>query len=606
MREYYYDVVPLVRLPRTAGDVYTYSTTGSLSEGILVAIRFRNKRIRGVVIARKKTKPPYAVKPIIKAITKTPYVTKKELLFAKKLAAFYLTPLPDILKLFIPDRIPLKILETSLRRKQPVAAASKQETLYAQTTPEKDILLLIPQLKKILSNKGKVLFLVPTIPQLELLQRLFKKQFPTTPVVGMHSKLSAHELGKVLATVTDDGPAICVGLRQSVFLPYAKLACIVVYDSAHDAYKQWDLHPKYHVREVLAVRNELLPTQTHIFSYYPSYAVTLRLATKTIVEKTKPDWDAFSNTRFIHIKTDPAAFHPLDASLQQTYRNAPKHERWLFFLNRKGYSRFIVCGDCGWEARCPVCDLLLIKKAETELLCTRCNYSGPLPLACPECHNVTIKQFGVGTASLNEYIAALRDGCRPVRIEGSLGNTRQFQKAPVIIGTDTVFSMPTRADFDHVVVVNADAERSSSHWAQEELFIQKIWHLLHFKKPSGEFAIQSRQVDTITPLFAKRTATAHTKQILTMRKKLFYPPFGTLFLLTKKVKANEILEQPKELKAFLFKRKRIAYSAQRYTDNRGTWHRIIIRTPLPDTSFKKKLYAIVPRDWQIEINPRSL
>lgn len=603
MKTLYYAITPLVHLPRSADTTFTYQSDDTLPIGSLVKIPFRNKKVRGVVIADVKKKPSYPTKKVLSSITTYPYFFDYELALAQKISVYYLTPLAEVLKLFLPDRLSLKLLLSFKRSRERISKKTIAPDFFTQTTYANDLPLLISSFQKDIANKGTVLFLVPTLATLQPVIANLKERLPKVEILAFHSKLTSQEYENVFTKITSEKPLICVGLRQSLFLPFQSLKRIVMFDAAHDAYKQWDLHPKYHVRELLDIRNEILPTPTTICSFIHSYTDHAR-AKKQMLTIPEPSWDVFTKAHFIGRTREPFAYNPIDTRLQSTIQET--NENWLFFLNRKGYKRLIVCRDCGWEARCPQCDLILIQKSENLLVCSRCNYQDKLPLSCPKCHGTNLSGYGVGIDSLKTFIESFTLGKKAHILDTAPTTSAGLEKKQLLIATDTLLSIPAQPLFKNVVIINADAERSLPYWNAEEVFIQKVWKLANFTSEDGALHIQSNQPEACAELFAKNLYRTHIERILAMRKKLYYPPFGTIFLLTKKLKKDEKPINPPELTKLLKEKKRISYAAQRYVDKRGSWHRITIRYPLPDASFKKELYAIVPNDYYIEINPLNL
>jgi len=604
MKIYFVEITPLVHLPRTAVSTFTYFSDKKISRGALVLISFRNRRVRGIVRACRTKKPTYETKKIFSLISPNPFFTNKEIQLIENLAQYYICHVSEIFKLFIPTRLSIKSLKSiiSNSRKTTVKRNAPME-IYLQQTLKRDITRLKNNILSALTKKQQVLFLVPTLPQLLEAKRELEKCYPGADILTVHSKLSAKELGNILAKITSSQNCIIVSLRHGIFSPFLNLGLIIHYDGDHAAYTQWDLHPKYSTTTVLEIRNTLLPTHTIKLVAFPAHLDWYAINKKKIILRDEPGWAEIKNTVFIERKPDPANFHPLHDTIQRLYGRTGESKRWLFFLNRKGLSRFIVCKDCSWEARCPKCDLMLVQITSHQLRCSRCEYTGPLPITCPVCNGTYVKQFGVGIESLTRFVKDLPGGCSPLLLDSNQDNVSHYFTARSVIATDTIFSFPSRWDFDYIVMVNADSERSLPHWNAEDKFISKVWKLQTFKKREGTLYLQTAHPQDVGSLFVKRRAHDTIINTLKIKKRFFYPPFGEILLLTKKLKPNSPVDTPKKLQKFLMSAKKCTYSAKLITNKRGRWHTIIIRTHLPSTSFKKKLYDIVPSEWYIEINP---
>ena len=595
-KEYYYDILPLVHLPRAAGSFFTYSSETTLKIGSIVILSFHGRRIRGIVTKKRATKPKHPTKRITSIVTDEPYFSKSELNKIESLAILYITHPSEIAKLYIADRIPHKTLALSVRNSFPKNSkvTSKPELKFIENL-NKDIVIVSPIIKKTLKDKKQVLFLVPTIEHLSSvinhLQSIFKKE----TILTLHSSLSSKEHSNVFEKLSTITPLICVALRHGVFAPFLNKGLVIQYDADHNAFVQWDSHPKYRVSDILQLENNYKKVT---FKYFPSPE-----------DEEKPQssqWKKLEKLHFIDKQSAPASFHPLNETLQRAYQKTAGDKKWLFYINRKGIHRYIICNDCNWEVRCHVCDLILAQKTATLLRCARCETEEPMPLHCQSCKGSNLSQLGVGIEKLADYIGELSNKVKPIIIEKESESRDKFSVNKTLLITSALASMSPQSNFDYVVMVNADAEHSVAKWDAEERFINNVWRLLAHTKDSGKLYLQTTKGEDLSKLFSKTTLNARNKQTLTLRKKLVYPPIGEILLLSKKLKKAENIVELQDLKEFLKKSKRYKYSAQLYTDHRGRWQRIIIRSPLPTISLKSNLARLLPKDWQIEINPINL
>ena len=344
-----------------------------------------------------------------------------------------------------------------------------------------------------LAERKQVLVLVPEINLTPQLEARFAARFAGRHIVSLHSGLTpAQRLRSWLAAHLGLADLV-LGTRLAVFASMPRLGLIVV-DEEHDpSYKQQE-GARYSARDLAVWRGKREGALVLLGSATPSLETWQRANTGHYVRLSLPvriGGGALPTVLLVDMNQQPkgrgvntALSAPLVAALQA---RVARGEQSLVFLNRRGYSPVLHCGDCGWKSGCPHCSAWRVfHKLDRTLRCHHCGFTERVMRACPECGNLDIAPLGRGTERLEEQLAQLlvgRDG-QPARIaridadstrlkgslEAQLGAVHAGE-VDVLVGTQMVAK---GHDFRRVTLVAAvmpDASLFSSDFrAPERLF----------------------------------------------------------------------------------------------------------------------------------------
>jgi len=261
-----------------------------------------------------------------------------------------------------------------------------------------------------LSRGRQALLLVPEISLAGQLVAYFRARTPY-PLAVLHSGLSAGERYDEWRKVKKGLARLVIGVRSAIFAPLESLGIIIV-DEEHDpSYKQDD-KVRYHARDLALVRGKMegavvvLGSATpSLESYYNAREGKFRLLSlpKRIDGRPLPEIQVLDMRLEQGEGRERSLFSlPLRKALEET---VARGEQAFLFLNRRGFSTFALCRDCGFTYRCPNCNVSLIYHLPDRTF--RCHYCDHTLFAadrCPQCASSSLLLFGSGTQRLEEEI----------------------------------------------------------------------------------------------------------------------------------------------------------------------------------------------------------
>ena len=400
-------------------------------------------------------------------------------------------------------------------------------------------------------DAGKqVLMLVPEIALTAQLVKRFQAWFGEQIAVA-HSKLSQNERGDVWYRMRTRQAQVLIGVRSAVFAPFADLGLVIIDEEHETSYKQEE-RPNYHAREVALARCRntgaplILGSATpDITTYYKALAgeyTHLRLT-------QRPNGSQLPEVHLVDMRRElqEKNFSVLSRRLQQALvTTAAEGEQAIVLLNRRGYSTFVMCRDCGHTITCPHCAVALVyHSAHEDMRCHYCGNTAPVPTECPNCHSRRIKFFGTGTQKAEAELQQLPD-VRVLRMDQDSTMAkfahedilRQFASGAsnVLIGTQMVAKGHDIPNVTLVGVLSADSALNLPDYRASErafsLLTQAAGRAGRGARP-GQVIFQTYDVENeIIQLAAKQDYDGFAKIELEDRKEFFYPPFAQMLKLT--------------------------------------------------------------------------
>lgn len=413
---------------------------------------------------------------------------------------------------------------------------------------------------EVLESGNQVLFLVPEISLTTQLSDRLKKVFGQRLLV-YHSKFSDSERVDIWRRLlSTNEPLVVLGVRSSVFLPFARLGLIIV-DEEHEAsFKQYDPAPRYNARDSALVLAQMHGAKSLLGSATPSVetyykatggkyglvSLSERFEGATLPDVEIVDMSAMRKKKEVKgILSSPLRRRILDAMAD--------HKQAILFQNRRGFAPVVVCDQCGWSPKCQNCDVSLVYHKNISLLrCHYCGFSQMLPKLCPACGQNSVRIFGYGTERIAEEMHEEFDGYRVARMDlDSTRNKDAYQEiieefarheTDILVGTQMVSKGLDFGDVRVVGVLNADTLLNFPDFRSNERafnMLEQVAGRAGRRKEKGTVVIQTvnPEHEVLKYVKAHDYGSYYTAEIAD-RSRYAYPPFTKVINIYIKNKDN--------------------------------------------------------------------
>jgi primosomal protein N' (replication factor Y) len=388
-----------------------------------------------------------------------------------------------------------------------------------------------------LSRGRKAIVMVPEIALTPQVVTRFAARFGERVAV-MHSQLTPGQRHDEWLRIKRGEADVVVGPRSAVFAPVENLGLLIV-DEEHDASYKQDGDPRYDARDV-ALERAVREDATLL-----SGSATPRAEgwdrSRHIKLPQRVDGSPLPPVQLLDMNGERAALHPLTAAALAGA--AGRGEKSIVLLNRRGWSNFLTCNDCGHSWICPNCDVtLVLHMARGEMRCHHCGHRDPVPEHCPECQSAAISRHGTGTERLqSELRDAIGHKCEVFRLDadtaarhGVANVLGAFERASsgVLVGTQMVAKGHDFPDVTLGVVIDADSTLNFPDFRAEERTFALVAQLAGRSgrgSADGRVLVQTRAPENRALRFAARhDSEGFVEEELERRAAFGYPPFGHL------------------------------------------------------------------------------
>ena len=394
-------------------------------------------------------------------------------------------------------------------------------------------------------NKGKTsIVLVPEISLTPQMVLRFQKRFGDN-IAAIHSALSDGEKYDEWRRIVKGEAKIVIGARSAIFAPLNNIGMIIIDEEHSDSYKQDDSNPRYNAKDIALVRGKYHNCPVIMGSATPSLEVFARAKKgvfKLLELPNRINGKSLPNINIIDmnevISKTKGHFSPvlLDAISTRLLKN----EQVILLLNRRGYSSFVTCKNCGYTFKCPNCDITLTyHKSSRTLRCHYCGYGTKVYDTCPECHEKSINDLGVGTEKVEEELNKLFPESRILRMDfdttSRKGMHEKMIKAfknheyDILLGTQIVSK---GLDFDNVTlvgVINADTSLNIPDFRSSETtfsLLAQVAGRAGRSDKEGEVIIQTFNPEHYAIQYTKRhDYLGFYNREMSIRRELKYPPY---------------------------------------------------------------------------------
>ena len=431
---------------------YEYSNTdhGEITPGDWVVVPFGRSKLVGCVVELVSEKPklPEGVelKAVIEKISPEFSLPSELVQLCKFGSEYYQYPIgeaffsaqpPSPEKELGTRKIKLETMtakEIHLNDEQLAVAAAVEEKIASSINP---VFLLegvtgsgktevyIEIAKKRLAQGKSVLILVPEIALTAQLKNRFENSLGH-PVALWHSALAAGLRQVQWKKIKSGEIKVVIGARSALFAPMKELGLIVV-DEEHDqTYKQEERF-RYQARDLAVYRGHLQKIPVILGSATPSLESIQRVRDGRYVHlkiNRRFSGQLLPEIKLISLSEEALVIHEkvktpfAEKTIQIKQETLDRGEQVIVFLNRRGFSQFILCQDCGWIKECPQCSITLTHyQRKNELRCHVCGYAQHVPDECELCHSHELRGMGFGTESLEDELKLLLPEAKVLRLD---------------------------------------------------------------------------------------------------------------------------------------------------------------------------------------------
>ena len=422
-------------------------------------------------------------------------------------------------------------------------------------------------------DMGKTaIVLVPEISLTPQMTERFIARFGEKVAI-LHSGLSNGEKYDEWRKVERGEAQVVVGARSAIFAPLKNLGVIII-DEEHEASYKQDSNPRYHARDVALLRAQ-----------YNQAALVLGSATPSLESRARAGKGVYQHLRLTQ-RANPLASIPQVQLIDfrdyigqnETSNFTPplieaikdrldKKEQVVLMLNRRGYSSFVMCRECGTVDTCPNCDISLTLHMDTKTMnCHYCGFSKEIPHVCPNCQSRSIRYYGTGTQKAYDELTKLFPEARILRMDVDTTRKKgshqalleQFGKgeADILLGTQMIAKGLDFPDVTLVGVLNADTALNLPDFRSSERTFQLLTQVAGRAgraEKAGQVLIQSYNPQHYAIRFAKdQDYEGFYSYEMGIRRQLGYPPYYfTIGITLSHKKEEEVLKRAYEVMEIL-------------------------------------------------------
>lgn len=431
----------------------------------------------------------------------------------------------------------------------------KQFLLYGVTGSGKTEVYL-QLIEKVLKIGKNAIVLVPEISLTPQMLDRFISRFGKSDIAILHSKLSIGERHDEWERIRERKARIVIGARSAIFAPIENIGIIII-DEEHDSSYKSETNPRYNAKEIakiLAKENKaplLLGSATpDINTFYNATNEDGNTKTKLLTLTKRANESSLPKVEIIDLKQELANGNRSMLSMElynSIEENISQKRQTILFLNRRGYSTFIMCRNCGYTVKCPSCNISMTYHSyEKKLKCHYCSYEENLVTTCPECHSDKIRYFGTGTQKLEQEINKQFPNASTIRMDidtvtkknshEEILNKFKNENIDILIGTQMVVKGHHFPNVTLVGVIAADSSLNIDDYRANERTFQILTQVAGRagrENLPGKVIIQTYNPDNFSIICAqKQNYEMFYETEIALRKQLKYPPFCDIILIS--------------------------------------------------------------------------
>ncbi|MGE5329041.1 MAG: primosomal protein N' [Deltaproteobacteria bacterium] len=548
--------------------------TSEIKVGHIVNVPFGkgNKNTRGYVVGFVNNSPFEELKYINEIVLKDELIIKNELiLLAVWMSNEYMCSISDCIKQMLPpsgqtklskdkkDKNPLK--DKNIERTIPFVANEQQKAVIERISasinsgePEKFLIhgvtgsgkteVYLQLISQVIEQDRQAIVLVPEISLTPQMIHRFVGRFGEQVAV-LHSRLSDGERKDQWYKIKEGRVKVVVGARSAIFAPFQNLGMIIIDEEHEHTYKS-EKTPRFHAKDIAYKRSKLESCTVVLGSATPAIETYYQaLNGKIILLKMSKRANEMElpTVKIIDMREEMnqgnrSIFSKVlyDAIMS----NLENKTQTILFLNRRGYSSFVLCRNCGYVPRCSNCSISLTYHIKGErLICHYCGHTRANIHLCPKCQSKHIRHFGAGTQRVEDEIKNTFPAASILRMDmdttskknahEEILNKFRNEKVDILIGTQMIAKGHDFPDVTLVGVISADIMLNLEDFRSTEKTFQLLTQVAGRAgraKKQGRVIIQTYEIDNFSIQTAKtQNYEEFYRQEIILREQLKYPPF---------------------------------------------------------------------------------
>ena len=429
-----------------------------------------------------------------------------------------------------------------------VQAAKPSVTLLHGVTGSGKTQVYLRLVQETLALGKTAMVLVPEIVLTPQMMRKFSSYFGSR-VAMLHSSLKMTERYDQWKRIRRGEVDVVLGTRSALFAPLKNLGLIIMDEEQEGSYQSENV-PRYDAREVakyLCVREKAaLVFGSATPTVETAWAAEQGNYQKALLRRRYNE-NALPEVLIADLRQEILNGNPglISTPLRQELeKNLAAGEQSILFLNRRGSSRMLLCGECGYVPQCPRCSTAMTyHSANGRLMCHYCGHSEPAADTCPECGG-WMKHVGVGTQKVEEELRELFPEAGILRMDADttaggheeILQTFERERVPILLGTQMVAK---GLDFENVTLVgvlSADISLYVDNYRAAERTFSLLTQVVGRAGRGGKTG--RAVIQTYTPgndvirCAARQDYDAFYESEIRMRRLRRYPPFADLFTVT--------------------------------------------------------------------------
>jgi len=554
----------VVPIPLKSEFTYSFdSDQMTVQAGMRVMVPFGKRNLQAYVIDVMDKAPSvdFEIKGITRVIDNEPIFDRKDYELAVWMEKFYFSSRGEVLDTMIPggrrDTV-FSGLDADEAMPRPDVTLSEEQENAVKTVMETDHRMyylfgvtgsgktevFLRCAEKVIAEGGQVIYLVPEITLTHQLALQVLKRFQNNVAI-LHSGLTDSQRIAQWRRIKRSEVGLVIGARSAVFAPFSNLKMIIIDEEHENSYKSGNA-PRYHARQVAQKRISDCGGKLLMGSATPSLESwqMMKDPSKMVrIDLThRVGGGSMPRVEIADMSKEEGIFSKV--LQEKMLRTLAAGKQVILFLNRRGFSYYFHCRSCGYELKCPNCDIALTyHKRHNVLQCHYCGYSQKPITVCPDCGSMDVMYSGFGTEQVEQEISRLFPLYRVARldtdtvakdrsnIQKTLDDFRAG-KIQILLGTQMVAKGLNFPNVQLVGIIMADSGLLIPDFRAEERTFDLLVQVSGRSgraDSNGEVIVQTRMKDNPAISFAaKGDVEGFFNQELSIRKDTKFPPFSRM------------------------------------------------------------------------------